>query len=229
MQALEIESQTDQTPLASRRLDPMQGELAEAQHLFDDPDHRFDRAFACLIDRFTQRCPELVGHLGLSAGLLRWGIGQWGEPLLPTGMMGITARGDVGLDASLPTRRQGRGTKIPSIQRRCLRRANRRGNSSEGGFGLLRVVGVIREGISQDEQTLQIHGNLRVVILLKASIRRVFHDARLRVGKVVLIAVTRSWGRWTTTWATPRRTLSLLALRQLGLILSLLGCHPLLG
>ncbi len=56
MEALEIESQTDQTPLASRRLDPTQGELAEAQHLFDDPDHRFDRAFACLIDRFTQRC-----------------------------------------------------------------------------------------------------------------------------------------------------------------------------
>ncbi len=65
MEALEIESQTDQTPLASRRLDPTQGELAEAQHLFDDPDHRFDRAFACLIDRFTQCCPELVGHLEL--------------------------------------------------------------------------------------------------------------------------------------------------------------------
>src|SRR5260221_659327 len=40
MEALEIESQTDQTPLASRRLDPTQGELAEAQHPFGDRDHQ---------------------------------------------------------------------------------------------------------------------------------------------------------------------------------------------
>jgi hypothetical protein len=39
MEALEIESQTDQAPLASRRRCPTQGELAEAEDLFDDPDH----------------------------------------------------------------------------------------------------------------------------------------------------------------------------------------------
>src|SRR5258708_21411590 len=90
MEALEIESQTDQTPLASRRLDPTQGELAEAQHLFDDPDHRFDGAFACPIDRFAQHRPELVRHLDLGACILGRRIGERCEPLLPTGMMGIT-------------------------------------------------------------------------------------------------------------------------------------------
>src|SRR6266700_5653684 len=44
MEALEIERQTDQAPLARRRRDPTQGELAEAQHLLDDADHRFDGA-----------------------------------------------------------------------------------------------------------------------------------------------------------------------------------------
>jgi len=55
MEALEIERQTDQTPLARRRLDTPQGELAKAEHLLDDADHRFDRAFACPVDGFAQR------------------------------------------------------------------------------------------------------------------------------------------------------------------------------
>src|SRR5439155_22644215 len=63
MEALEIESQTDQTPLASRRLDPAQGELAEADHLLDNPDHRFNRVLACHVDRFAHCRLELVGHL----------------------------------------------------------------------------------------------------------------------------------------------------------------------
>ena len=46
MEALEIESQTDQAPLASRRQFPAQGELTEAEHLLDDANHRFDGAFA---------------------------------------------------------------------------------------------------------------------------------------------------------------------------------------
>src|SRR5690349_17047093 len=116
MEALEIEGQTDQTPLKSLSLDPAQGELAEAQHLFDDPDHRFDGAFACSIDRFAQRRLELGGHLDLGTRLLRWGFGERGEPLRPSGMMGITTRGDVGLDAPLLTRGPGRRAKIPGIQ-----------------------------------------------------------------------------------------------------------------
>jgi len=116
----------------------------------------------------------LVGHLHLGTRLFGWRVGQRREPLLPTRMMGIAASGDVGLDAPLLTCRQGRGASIPGIQCRRLRHANRRWNGSERGFGFLRVVGVIREGPSDDEQTPLIHRHLRVVILLKSGIRRIF-------------------------------------------------------
>ncbi len=58
MEALEIESQTDQTPLASRRQFSAQRALAEAEHLLDDAEHRFDGAFASAVDGFAQggRC-----------------------------------------------------------------------------------------------------------------------------------------------------------------------------
>src|SRR5437660_9248279 len=106
MEALEIEGQTDQTPLARRRRDPPQGKLAEAEDLFDDADHRFDGTFACPVDRFTKRGPELVGHFDLRARVLRWRVRQWRGALLPTGMVGITTGRDVGLDATFGTRRQ---------------------------------------------------------------------------------------------------------------------------
>src|SRR5438105_4213841 len=108
MEALEIERQTDQTPLARRRRDPTQGELAEAEYLFDDADHRFDRAFACPVDGFAQRGSQLVGHLDLCARVLGRRVRQWRESLLPAGMMGITTRRDVGLDAAFGTGHQRR-------------------------------------------------------------------------------------------------------------------------
>src|SRR5579859_2072683 len=137
MEALEIERQTDQAPLARRRRDPTQGELAEAEDLFDDPDHRFDRAFACPVDRFAQRSPELVGHLDLRTGILRRRVWQGREALLPTGMMGITARRDVWLNTALRTGSQRRGPEVASVQRCCLGGADRRWNSRKRGFGLL--------------------------------------------------------------------------------------------
>src|SRR5258708_32769724 len=98
------------------------------------------------------------------------------------------------------------------------------------GSARLSIVGVIGKRTSHDEQTPLIYRNLRVVILLKTSMRRAFHDARLRVGKIVLVAITWSCcrrGGWTTHWAASRRALSLLALHQLGFILHLLGRNPL--
>src|SRR5260370_17144519 len=100
MEAFEIESQTDQIPLTGSSLCTTQRELAEAQHLLDDPDHRFNGAFACPIDRFAHCRFELVGHLDLGARILRRRIRQWCETLLPTRMMGITARADEGFDAT---------------------------------------------------------------------------------------------------------------------------------
>ncbi len=232
MEALEIERQTDQTPLARRRRDPAQGELAEAQHLLDDAEHRFDRAFACAVDRFAQRGSELVGHLDLCARVLGQRVKQRREALPPTGMMGITARGDVGLNVALGTRGPRRGADVPGIQRGCLGRAERGRDGLQRRLSFLTVVGVIGESPSHDQQTPLIHGYLRIVILLEAGVGRVFHDARLRVGKVVLVAVACSWhrwGRWATTRASARGALPLRTLRQLGLILRLLGGCPLGG
>src|SRR5260370_35901653 len=97
-------------------------------------------------------------------------------------MMGITACRDVWFNAALGTRGQCCRAKVASIQRRCLRSANLRRNSRQRGLGLLAIVGVIGKGTSDNEQTPLINRYLRVVILLKARMRRAFHDARLRVG-----------------------------------------------
>jgi hypothetical protein len=102
METLEIESQTDQTPLACRSSCPSQGKLAKAENLFDDPDHWFDGAFACLVDRFAQSSSELVGHLDLYTGILRLRGWQGRKTLLPAGMIGITARRDVWMYGSIP-------------------------------------------------------------------------------------------------------------------------------
>src|SRR6266498_5258596 len=120
MEALEIESQTDQTPLTSSSLCPTQGELTETEHLFDDPDDWFDSAFAFPIDRFAQCCLEFVRHFYLGACILGRRLRQWCEPLQPTGMMGITARRNVGFDPALATRSQRCRAKIPSVQRRRI-------------------------------------------------------------------------------------------------------------
>ena len=101
MEAFEIESQTDQAPLASYGCYPTQRELAETQYLFDDPHHGFDGAFACSVDRFTQGGLELVRHFHLGARVLRWWIGSRSKTLLPARMMGITPRCDGRLDAAL--------------------------------------------------------------------------------------------------------------------------------
>ena len=74
MEALEIESQTDQTPLTGSGLNTAQGELAESQHLFDDPDDGFDGAFACPVDRSAQGGLELVRHFHLRTRILGWRI-----------------------------------------------------------------------------------------------------------------------------------------------------------
>src|SRR5207248_1839863 len=99
-------------------------------------------------------------------------------------------------------------------------------------LSFLTVIGMIGEGPSHDQQTALIHGHLRIVILLEASIRRVFHDARLRIGEVVLVTISGSWHRrgWrTATRTSARGALPLRALRQLGLIVRLLGCRTFLG
>ena len=151
METLEIESQTDQTPLASGRLDPAQGELAEAEHLLDDADHRFNRAFACPVDRFSQGRLELVGHLDLGTRVFSRRIGQRREALLPTGMMGITASGDIGLDAAFGTGSQRHGAEVAGVQSRRIGRAKCGRDALKRGVGFLTIVRMIGEGAPHDE------------------------------------------------------------------------------
>src|SRR5262249_30762945 len=99
MQALQIERQTDQAPLASTRLLAALRELTESHHLFDDADDWLDCAFAHTIDRSPNRSFELVGHLHLGTGLIRWRRGRFGKALPPTRMMRIASGGDVRFDS----------------------------------------------------------------------------------------------------------------------------------
>src|SRR6266702_8933515 len=86
-----------------------------------------------------------------------------------------------------------------------IRRAECGWDGRESRLSFLTVVGVIGERAYHDQQTALIHGHLRMVILLEAGVGGVFHDARLRVGEVVLVALARSWYRWAR-WATTRTT-----------------------
>src|SRR5260370_36609146 len=147
-------------------------------------------------------------------------------------MMGIATRGGGGVDAPARTRAQCCRAKIASIQGGRLWCTDGRRDGLERGLGFLAIIGVIGEGASHDAQTPLIHGNLRVIILLKASIGRVFHDTRLWVGEVILVALTRPWRgrcRRAATRATPRRALPLCTLGHLGIILGLLSCRPPVG
>src|SRR3989442_1046583 len=74
MEALEVEGQTDQPPLTDGGLLPTQGELAEAEHVLDHSNDRFDSAFADAIDGFAHGSLKLVSHLHL-VSLLKSGIG----------------------------------------------------------------------------------------------------------------------------------------------------------
>src|SRR3990172_11333580 len=100
MQSLQIERQAHQAPFAGRRFLAPQRELAEAQHLLDDPDHWLNGILARRVDRFANLGLQLVGHLHLRTGLLGWRCRLSGKPLLPTLVMRFPARGDVRLDAT---------------------------------------------------------------------------------------------------------------------------------
>src|SRR5258707_12998471 len=100
MEALEIEGQANQTPLASRGQFTAQGELAEAQHLLDEPDHRFDGAFAGPLDHLAQSRLELVGHPDQVARVVGRRIRQRRPTLFPDATMGLTTPVEVRLDTT---------------------------------------------------------------------------------------------------------------------------------
>ncbi len=75
VQPLQIEGDTDQTPLAPSRLLAAQGELPKAQHFLNDADHRLHRTFPQPVDRLAHRRFQLVGHLLLERSVVGGGAG----------------------------------------------------------------------------------------------------------------------------------------------------------
>src|SRR5574337_1305316 len=69
MPTLQVEGQAHQAPFASGGNQAPQRELAKAQDLFDDPDHRFDGTLPQAIDRLPDGGLKFVSHLDLRTGL----------------------------------------------------------------------------------------------------------------------------------------------------------------
>ncbi len=90
MQTLEIVGQTDQGPLASEVDQTPKGELAEAQHLLDDANDRFNRRLAQAIEAIADVGAELVGHYFYGGSILGWRLRFLSKERAPTLMMRVT-------------------------------------------------------------------------------------------------------------------------------------------
>src|SRR5258706_8946786 len=120
MQPLQIERQTNQIPLARRRLLAAQRELPKSQYLFDDPDHRLDRAFAQAVDCLPECGFEFVGHLDLGAGILGRRRAQLSKALPPPRMVPIPSGGDIWVDTPALEKSNICLGKVPRFQRTPL-------------------------------------------------------------------------------------------------------------
>src|SRR5213593_7274 len=91
---------------------------------------------------------------------------------------------------------------------------------------------MIGKCVPDDQQAVLSRGDLRIVMLVEALVRAVFHDLRFGISKIVLIVVAGSWCRWrgrTTSWFAPRRADFFFALTQLRFISDVVGSVPCLG
>ncbi len=91
---------------------------------------------------------------------------------------------------------------------------------------------MVREGVGHYQETVLIHGDLSIVMLIHAFVRAVFHDARVRIGEVVLILVARSRRRrlgGTSAGLASGLPSFLFSLSQLGGILGLFRRIAFLG
>src|SRR5262245_62499724 len=204
MQSLQIERQTDQAPLASSSLLAAQRELPEAQYLFNDADHRLDRAFAQAVDPLPNRTLEFVGHLLLRAGILPWRLWQLGKALPPTWMVWVASGRDIGLDRPPLENRNVRLAKVARVQCGRIWGAQIGWDGVQGWFDFLLIGGMVREALTHDQQAVLVDRDLGIIVLLEALAAAVLHDPRVGVGKVVLIFV--AWtGRWRLGRSSARR------------------------
>src|SRR5712691_11110443 len=232
METLQVECDTHQTPFASGGPQTTQRELAKAQDVFDNAQHWFYCTFAQAVDRAANLGLEFVRHLHLWTGIgWRW-RGLLRKIRLPTGMMGYTPRSDVRLNVTRFHGRDVGGAEVPIVQGASLGCAQGPWDGVQGWEGLGLIVGMVGQGVGHNQETLLFHGGLGIVMLIKAIVVAVFHDARLGVSEIVLVLVSWARGRWrggTTTGVAASLAGFGFALAYFGVVGSLLGFIAFLG
>ena len=119
-----------------------------------------------------------------------------GEIAFPVSMMGFASGSDVGFNAALLDLWHRVRAPVAVIQ------GNRGGdaefvrNAIQGGECLIVVGGMIGQPLPHDQIAGLIDCHLDIVMLIKALIAAVFHDAGVGVSEVVLIPVVGSGLRW---------------------------------
>src|SRR5260221_13675698 len=141
-------------------------------------------------------------------------------------MMGLPTSGNVRFDFALFTGFEGGWTEVAVVQSSTVNLAQISRARGEGGVRFSLMVGMVRETIRHNELADLVNGDLRVVVLVKAGIGTVLHDARVRVCEIVLILVA-----WTCLWRhrrfsprpTPLAPGFFLSLADFGFVFSALG------
>jgi len=173
----QIERQADETPFASGRRQAAQGELAKAEDLLDDSDHRFDGAFAQTINCLADCGLEFVSHLNDGTCLVCGWLRLLLEKGVPVEMMGFASSGDIGFNAKILAILDVGFREVAIVHRHRLGSSDFHRHRFQGRQSFLFIVGMIRESMRHDQQALLIGGHLHIVVLVKASIGAVLHTA----------------------------------------------------
>src|SRR5262245_868965 len=113
----------------------------KAQDFFNDANHRFNCAFAQTVDFTAYLRLKLVGHFDCGRGVGGWRLWRLSKESLPTLLMRLPTRRDVGFNATLSAGDYVGGLKKPlsiaaaSIGPRCSGMAARVGSASALSLG----------------------------------------------------------------------------------------------
>ena len=225
-QPLQGPGETYQAPFARDRSQTTQRELPEPQFFFDDADHRLGRRLAQAVDSFAILSLKFVGHLDNLSRIIRRWFRPLGKTLAPAPVVCLTSRHDEWINRPGLKLLNISGGKVCTVQRSHFGLADLGRDGINGGNRLVRVDGMIRQCFAHDEKVVLILCHLEIVMLIKATIRAVLRNARVRIGEIALIPVTcprlRGLGP-RSAWLAVCFLGFLLPYPQPGLILSKLG------
>src|SRR5574341_740806 len=118
-------------------------------------------------------------------------------------MMRFASGGNIGLNAQLLTILNIGFREVTVVHGHRCGSPDFSGHRFQGRQSFPFIVGMIREGMRHDQQTLLIGSHLHILVLVKAIIGAVLHDARIRIGEVVLILIPWTgfgWLGWASFW-----------------------------